>query len=346
MKPALTWTMIATLLAATAGNGNAAPRGKKKPALPDDAATEPAPPAIEPPWAKGVAADKQQAARQLAGKAQEAFVNNDYAHAVELYSQALAQWENPAIHFNLAVSYMRLDRSVEAWQHLLAAMAYDGAALDKEKLQVAQTYKQLLAGRLVTVDVESTQTGVEITLDGNLLLTGPGKATQIVLPGAHALVATKPDFETLTKNLTLIGGTPEIESIELKPRGKGPVKLVRRWRSSLPWTIAGVGLGTALLGTFSWELGNANIDLYNKGVAAECPNGCASGQLSSDTLNHKSTAELENTLGISLMVAGGATLVTGLVMLALNQQREVPLASGFVVNASPHDVGVAWLGSF
>ena len=46
------------------------------------------------------------------------------------------------------------------------------------------------------------------------------------------------------------------------------------------------------------------------------------------------------------MVAGGATMLTGIVMLALNQQREVPIPGAVVVNASSHDVGIAWLGSF
>lgn len=300
--------------------------------------------ADEPAWYRGVPKDKQARAYELFKKGNKFFEQNEYAKAAELYLEALAIWDHPGIHFNLVVSLVNLDRLLEAYAHLEGAMKYGIPGLETPtRFKEAQTYKVLLEGRLVTFTAETTQDGVEVTLDGKLL--AKGKPT-IVMPGAHALVATKPGFETMTKNLTLLGGAVT-EHIVLAPRQRR-VKVVRRYRTWMPWTVVGIGAGVSLAGGATMLLARRHQDRFEDQFAAACPDGCALEEPGTDVdWGLRDRATLENRIGLGVLAAGGAALVTGLVLVALNSPREVELRDPIVtVTATPTDVGVTWLGRF
>jgi hypothetical protein len=276
------------------------------------------------------------------------FEQHEYAKAVELYTQALAEWDHPQIHFNLTVALVSLDRILEAYEHVQAALKFGAAGLDNDKFHKAQTYQQLLQQRLVAFEAETEQDGVQITFDGKLLLSGKGKAALTTLPGIHALVATKDGFETLTKNLVLVGGQPATESIVLKPRIRAVrnVVLRRRFRAWIPWTITGAGAGSALIGAGLIVLGHSQLNQFQAELAQMFPNGATTGEVPASLWNLRTRARVDNGIGLGLVTAGGAAMITGLVMVALNQPHEVEMPPPVVVSAGAHDLSIAWLGRF
>ncbi len=358
LRTTTTWMVTGLMLA---GSASIALAKDPKPAK--GAKTEPAAPAVAPaapaaprPWSANVPEAEQEQAISLATQGDDFFTRNEYARAVDLYGEALKHWNHPAIHFNMTTCLMRLGRFLDANEHLKAALEYDGQALGENDIKTAETYKGILANSLVNVKITTTQDGVEVTLDGERLVAGVGTGEKTVTAGSHALVATKAGFETLTKNLSLNGGAAYVEDVTLKPQVV--VKTYeRRWKKAwMPWVIAGSGAGVAMLGGAAMLIARADMDNYNGTIEKECSgNSCSPDVLDGganeadwvDAANaRKDRAYIENAVGIGLVAVGGAALVSGLVMVALNQPHEVeakvpsttvgvvPTAGGFQVGLS------------
>jgi hypothetical protein len=68
---------------------------------------------------------------------------------------------------------------------------------------------------------------------------------------------------------------------------------------------------------------SSDMDSYERAVASQCADvGCTPEQLS-EIKKFEDNALLENKLAISFLVAGGATLVTGGVMLWMNRGETI-----------------------
>jgi hypothetical protein len=301
--------------------------------------------ADDAPWYKGVPKDRQTKASELFRKGNGFFEQSEYARSAELYEKALALWDHPGIHFNLAVSLVNLDRLLDANTHLEAALKWGAQGLDKTRYQDAQTYRRLIDAGIVKLTVETIQDGVDVTLDGKPILSGKGRKTIVVLPGAHALVATKRGFEPLTKSLSLMAGTPHTEKVEIRPRVARTV-WKRRFRTWVPWLVTGAGLATVAVGAGTITIARAHERDFENQFKAMCPAGCAWDSMAGIDWGLHDRAVLEHRLGLATVGVGGALVLTGLVMVALNQPREFAVPGEFVMRASRSGVGVAWLGEF
>ena len=298
------------------------------------------------PWKVGVSKARQNHATQLFDQGNSFFEHHEYAKAVELYARALAEWDHPQIHFNMAVALISLDRFLDASSHVQAALKFGTDGLDNEKFIEAQNYARLLETRLVAFTVVAKQPGVRLTLDGSALPLVGDSASLTLTPGNHALVAAKDGFETTTRNLVLVAGKAATETIELEPRPRTFV-LHRRFRAWIPWTIAGAGAGTALLGAGLMVIGHSSMSQFEAKLGQMFPDGAAShDDVPSSLWSLRTRAKVENGVGISLVCAGGAALATGLVMVALNQPHQVETQPAVVIGASAREVAVLLLGRF
>jgi hypothetical protein len=243
------------------------------------------------------------------------------------------------------VALINLDRTLEAWDSVQQALRYDGGGIDPDKVDDAVTYRRLLAAQVVTVEVESQQDGVEVTFDGKVIITGKGKASFVSLPGAHALVATKAGHLTVTRNLTLTGGSPFAEVLPALRVGNREVKLVRRWRTSLPWLVTAGGGVVGLLGGAAMVVARADARTYESNIDSKCPGGCTADMIASDK-KLWDRANLENTIGISMVAVGGAVVVGGLTMLVLNQPHEVEVQPTLALGGGGSEFGLSWSGRF
>lgn len=275
-------------------------------------------PSVDKPWAAGVPEAEQATALAMYREGNTEFQESRYAQALVKYRDALKHWDHPAIRFNMAVCLVNLDQPLEAYEHLIAALKYNDAPIGADAYAQGLTYKKLLLGQLANLKVTSDIDGAEVTLDGKPLLKGKGEAAQMLVPGAHQVVASKAGFVTETASLVLLPGKDTVHAVHLLPIVIR-THMVRRWNARTPWIIAGVGAGTAALGGLFEYLAFKDHRAYDSTLMMLCQAGCPESVGASE----KSAARTENIAGVSLLVVGGAGLAIGLVGVYLNVPRAV-----------------------
>src|SRR5439155_25264986 len=154
--------------------------------------------------------------------------------------------------------------------------------------------------------------GAEVTLDGKPLVHCKGEIQKLLLPGEHQLVASKPGLETETAKLVLLPGKELVHAVQLHPV---KAKLARRWEATKPWLVVGAGAGVTLIGALVEWKAHSDTTSFDADATKHCP--CPPGVLTDPSL--KSTGRIENVLGVTLLVAGGAGLAAGLIGVYLNR---------------------------
>lgn len=281
--------------------------------------------ADDKPWAAGVSKEAQDRALALYRDGNTEFGESRFAQALAKYREAITHWDHPSIRFNIAVSLVNLDQPLEAYDHLERSLKFGEAALGPDAYAQALTYRKLLLGQLATIDIQCEDDDAVVTLDGKPLFTAPGKVTRLVMPGEHQIVATKPGYSTETRSLVLLPGKTLAHRVKLARAGTN-VKMVRRWKARTPWIVVAGGTGVALVGGALLYAAKQDYDTYDALVAAQCPSGCSDDMLASGTVAHKDRARIENIVGASVAVVGGAAIVAGLVGVYLNRPRPVEVA--------------------
>jgi hypothetical protein len=314
----------------------AAPRGKKRPAPPVVAPDPPPEPVVAPdpvappepaqpkPWADGVPEPTQKQASALYEEGNTLFGAQAHAPALEKYRAAVALWDHPLIQFNLAVTLIRLDRILEAAEHLDKALRYQAAPYKDELYQQALDYQRLVQGRVGTVEVTCGQAGAKVLLDGKRWFNCPGTQKTRAMAGEHTLVGELEGFLTASQPLIVLGGASVTKKVELVPLDN-TVRLVyprRRWVS---WTITAAGAAVGLAGVGVWFAGRGQMKTFDENFASECTTiGCAKDLSDNPSLrDQRDGAKLKGAIGITMMVAGGAVLVGGVVMTVMNRPRRV-----------------------
>ncbi|MFH2007688.1 MAG: hypothetical protein ABI333_13970 [bacterium] len=276
------------------------------------------PPAPVKPWAKGVSAEDRVKALAMYRKGNKLFEDSQYKEALREYLKAIKVWDHPAIAYNIAECYVNLERPLDAYRNLKHSLRY-GEAPIKKHFKQAQMYMRLLMGRLGRVRVECKRPGVRVTLDGKLLFIAPGKATRIVLASTHVLVASKRKYLTETKTVSVFPG--RTVKVLLDPLPIRKLKLVRRWKRWIPWTVVGVGLAVAAAGVPMAVKAVASFRKYDQGLTDECPDGCLPEDRPGWMVDLRSKAELERGVAVGLLVASGGVLAAGLTLVLLNLPR-------------------------
>ena len=284
-------------------------------------------------WAKGVAPENQKDANSLFAEGNQLFAQQAHAPALEKYKAALALWDHPLIHFNTAVTEIRLDRILDAAADLDKALQYGEKPFpSKELYQQALDYQSLVKGRVGEVSATCAQAHVHILLDGKQWFDCPGTSKQRVLIGEHVILGedTTKDLVPESHKVVVASGATVAQSLTL--RGFDSAVVIKypypRW---IPFTIAGGGVAIALGGLAFWFSGRNQMDEFESDFAMECPTGCdasLSAKPEEKLLAEKrDSAELKGKIGISMMVAGGAIAVTGTVMAIINSKakRVLPL---------------------
>ncbi|WP_257450945.1 peptidase associated/transthyretin-like domain-containing protein [Archangium lipolyticum] len=286
------------------------------------------------PWSRNVPQEDQDAAYVLFREANGLLKESFFRQASEKYTQALERWKHPAIHYNLALALMNLDKPVEAHQHLESAMRYGPEPLEEEKYEYARTYKALIEKQLTRVEFSCDTPGAIVTLDGQPLFTAPGHYVGMVRPGAHSLVATKEGYLPTDMSRTFMPG--EQLTLDLKMCTVEECTVYkRRWPVWMPWAVVGSGMAVAAGGGLLQLQTSQSYDTFDAGIR-EC-GGCS--------MRDKPDLAALRTRGDNLQRAafgaygiGGAALVTGAVLLILNQpqaHRTDPNKPNHAVDVTP-----------
>jgi tetratricopeptide (TPR) repeat protein len=283
----------------------------------------PAPPPPPAPWAEGVSTAQQDLAQQLLGEGNDLFLVNKYKEAAAKYEEAVKSWDHPAIRFNLVRALINLGRPVEANANLKLALRYGKDPLQEHVYAEALMYQKLLLGQIAKLEVTCDEAGAKVTLDGQTLMECPGKETRMLTPGSHQVVAEKASYLTFTKEMVLLGGKDSTMAVEMVSMQDASIQ-VRRWKSWKPWAVAGGGFLVAGIGGLLQLKAKSDFDTYGEDIAASCGDrGCYPEDISQTVKNLESTARLENRVAIGAFIAGGALVVTGVVMLIMNSPKTV-----------------------
>jgi hypothetical protein len=301
------------------------------------------PAAADPePWAAGVTDAQKKSAQKFLEEGNALFLDKRFADALERYKAAVAQWDHPAIRFNIVRCLIQLDKPVEASDNLALALAYGAAPLDDAVYTEAQSYQKLLANQIGTVVVTCSQPGVSVSLDGQSLVACPGTEHRRVAPGQHQIVGTKRGFMTTTTDAFVVGGKAASVEVSLVPVSAGG-KVVHRWSGWVPWAVFGGGLAVAGVGGLLELQARDQMDSFDRQVAANCQvASCATVDPDAAGLDTRRGAERLDKIAIGVMSIGAAVAITGGVMLYMNRGRTIyehrvevePRAGGGVVTLS------------
>lgn len=276
-----------------------------------------------PPWSIGVTETQKAQAQQFLEQGNALFLDKKYGEAMEKYKAAVGAWDHPAIRFNIVRCLIQLDRPVEASDNLKLALKYGAAPLEEAVYSEALAYEKLLANQIASITVKCTQPGVKMTLDGQPLATCPAEELRRVTPGSHQLVGSKEGFLTRSFEVVVIGGKEQHVSISLDPVEKA-ARIEHRWSTWVPWVVFAGGFAVTGFGGVLDLVAVQEMDSYDRAVAQKCASrACAEGDLDPSDLDLESSAERKSAIAVGIMIAGGATIATGAVMLYLNRGRTV-----------------------
>lgn len=272
----------------------------------------------EHPWAVGVPQENRSAALKLFKEGNDALRESLFKLSEEKYRAALALWDHPGIHYNLALTLVNLDKPVDAHQHLQAALKYGEVPLDKDKYAQAERYVKLIEGQITMLDVRCDVEGAVVKLDGRDLFTGPGRYRGFVRSGPHSLVAAKEGLLTHAVNEALVPG--ETRVVTLAPRSDADLTEYRRkWEVWIPWAV--VAGGAAVIGTgVGMHLGaRGAYQAYDAGIQA-CAAAGAGGCYPAPALQaERSKGDSLQALAFVGYGLGGAAVVTGAVLVYVNR---------------------------
>ncbi len=275
------------------------------------------------PWSQGVPEPTQDKANALFEEGNALFAQQAHAPALEKYRAAVAIWDHPLIRFNLAVTLIRLDRSLEAADELERALRYGETPFKKDLYSQALDYQALLKRQVGYVEATCDQAGASLLLDGKPWFSCPGTQKIRVLAGEHALVGELSNYLTSSQRIVVAGGTTVSEKVKLVPL-ESAVILKYPYRRWIPYTVTVTGLAVGLGGLGVWLLGRSQMTDFETAYARECPMGCPKDLAERPLLRDvRDSAELKGTIGITMMVTGGAVTVAGIVMTVLNRPQRI-----------------------
>lgn len=288
------------------------------------AARQPLPRARPKPWAVGVSPKKRARALRLYRIGNKYFEDSQYAKALTHYLRAIRSWDHPAIRFNIAVCYVHLTHPLEAYRNMRLALRHGRAPL-KAHYKPARTYLRLLRSQLAALTVRCDTPGARVTLDGRYLFTGPGKGSWTVQVGKHALVASLRGHLTETRSIALLPRQRLRVRLAPLPIGKA-VRVERRWKVWIPWTVLGLGVVLSAVGATLTGLSVKSFHQYDSDHFAQCPTGC--DVRPAELVELQDRAKLQRNLGVPLLSVGSAALVTGVVLLLLNRVKKLRSVKG------------------
>ncbi|HEY1549353.1 MAG TPA: PEGA domain-containing protein [Kofleriaceae bacterium] len=273
----------------------------------------------ERPWAAGVPTTEQQAALSLFHDGNVELNDGLFAKAVEKYQQALAHWDHPAIHYNLALALMNLDKTIEAYDNFDAALKYGEAPLQsKDKFDSAKNYLVILSHAIGEVEVTCNKTGAKVAIDGREVFTAPGTYKGKVKVGRHQIVATLEGHPTRVEATDIQPGAPFKIELHLYTVAE-LTRYRRKWDATwTPYVVMGGGVAVGVIGGVFELLASNKYASYDKTIAScnQMDAGCANSQ---SLKNERSTGDDYKAAGFALYGVGAAAVITGAVLWWINR---------------------------
>lgn len=347
MKPAKTSPLLGALIAGLLFVQGVA-RAQSASALPDASGSSPAAPdATSPdeegtteddsvlvddkdsPWSRGVSAEDRRAARAMIREGARLYLIPLYAKAAEQYMAALRKWKHPGIYYNLALTQRNMGKESDALENLERALEYGVEGLGSKRFIEAQKQLAALKRLLGRLRVVCRTPGVEVTLDGVIIFTGPGSFEGWVKTKSHELTAKKTGYLSEARRVTVVPERPQEIELKLVTLDEA-TDASRRWAVWKPWAVLVTG-GVLVAGAGGLHaLASRNFADYDtRFQALDCakgnpPHGCMKDDPGVKPLDDQlRRARQEQIIAVGGYVLGGAVITTGIVLLYMNRSRLV-----------------------
>jgi tetratricopeptide (TPR) repeat protein len=272
--------------------------------------------------------EQRQEAATRAFQEGNSFLNDGiFPKAVDRYTEALKHWDHPAIHYNMALALMYLDRPIEQYESLQKSIRYGPDPLEKDKYDHAREYMVLVEKQLATVEVSCQKEGARVSINGKqVFVVEKGKPNVWrgrVRIGRHTFVAEKPGYATPVDAPFI--GPGETFRIELKLyTAEELTRFKRRWETKIwaPWVVLG---GGALLGVAGGALQWSARESYQQFDSEVARCNQEAGNIGCDTkatgiADLRDSGDTKRLLGVIGYSVAGAAIVTGSLLAYLNRR--------------------------
>jgi hypothetical protein len=252
-----------------------------------------------------VSAEHRRTAMALVEAGNKLLNDSFFPQAEKKYSAALAIWDHPAIHYNLALSLPQTLKPTQVYDHMLAALKHGEAPLGEGRFKHARNLTERMRREYAWVEITcDCEASAKLASGEWLERRGSGRFEGLVPPGTHTLVAAQKDQASTETILTLAAG----ERVRLRLGSKRP------WATWMPWAVLGAGVAVASGGGLLHAQAGERFRAFDRGIN-ECDGCVPSPQLAGER-----TRALNLQRGaVTAYAVGGAALVTGLVLLYNNQ---------------------------
>jgi hypothetical protein len=217
---------------------------------------------------------------------------------------------------------------LEAAENLEAALRFGPSPFTPQLYQQAVDYLTLVKGRVGTIDATCDQSDVNVLLDGKPWFTCPGRREQRVLAGEHLIVGMREGFVPDTRRIFITGGAKASRRVTLVT-----IESAVRYEYSsprwLPYAVAGVGVVVGASGAAFWVAGRREMDRFDADFAEACsmPRGCDADLDTTDGERllraQRDGARLHSQIGVSMIAAGSAIAIGGVVWVLLNRPKRI-----------------------
>jgi len=293
--------------------------------------------ADDPPWSKGVSAEHKDAAKRLLEAGNELFLANKYKEALVKYEAAVAEWDHPAIRFNMVRAQIALDKIVDASDNLEKALAFGAKPLEEVVYQEALNYQKLLAHQIASLELTCNQHGVTVKLDGDTVLSCPGTTVLRRAPGKHVVIGVAAGKATYARDLTLIGGERETIGVSLSAP---ELRAGPRWARWKPWVVVAGGAATAVVGLGFRVVAQSKADEIDLITARQCPTGCSKGDFAALGLAAiEARMTTQSRIAVTGLAIGMGTILVGGALVILN--RRLYERATVTADANGASIGIA-----
>jgi hypothetical protein len=307
--------------------------------------------------------DASAAAEQLFEQGRELAQQNRWPEACAKFEGSLRYEQALGTQLNLAKCYKHIGKLASAWRLFGEAIAQATEAGDVERRDFARTQADALEPRLPRLTISGPQNppaGLVVTRDGAQVDAGaPGVALHVD-PGTHVITASAAGFEVFRQTVMLAEGeakTVAIPTLMAVPvpatvparaedghaAASPPEIAISPTRKYVALTASAMGMASICVGlVFGAKARSAYHDakeLCGSNLACSTDNYARGQQLIRDTRS-------EATISTVLVAAGGAAVVTGVVVYLTGRRPRERAAAQVVPVIYDRGSGLAVTGRF
>lgn len=223
---------------------------------------------------------------------------------------------------------MPRSRSGSSWRRCARSRPRAGAPrygiepLGANRYEQARSYLGILDKQLARLQVVCDEAGAEVTLDGKVLFTGPGRYEDFVRPGGHQLVGSKPGRIPVTEQLVLSPG--QRAEVTLQLRFPDRIETARQMPAWVPWASMGAGAVLAGVGGV-FDSRSSEERAVLDGLTEQCPRGCEVSSVPELEVRFQG-AERSRRVALGLYIGGGLVVAGSAILLYVNRERVVRAA--------------------